>query len=118
MYKAIHLISAIIRQFVLPNPYSSVIKDNVYAELFNIFVGGTIIHVLAYILTGCGYTRGVDSQSSGSLGYLIRYIYLTFLITGLGYVFNSIVWFGISVLVVFIFSCIVVRYIFNRNRII
>lgn len=118
MYKAIHFISAIIRQFVLPNPYSSVIKDTVYAELFNIFVGGTIIHVLAYILTGCGYIRGVDSPSSGSLGYLISYVYLTFLITGFGYIFNSIIWFVISVLVAYIISCIAVGYIFNRNRII
>lgn len=118
MYKVIHLISAIIRQLVLPNPYSSIIKNTAYSEFFNIFVGGTIIHMLAYILTGCGYIKGVDSPSSGSLGYLISYVYLTFLITGFGYIFNSIVWFVISVLVVYVISCIAVGYIFNRNRII
>ena len=118
MYRIIHLISAIVRQFCLPNPYASIIRNSGYADLFNILIGGTIIHVLAFILTGCGYSRGIDSPASGSLGYLISYIYLTFVITGLGYIFSSFTWFIISLTVVYIFSCISVGYIFNKNKMI
>ena len=118
MYRFIHLISAIVRQFFLPNPYSSIIKNAGYADLFNILVGGTIIHILAFILTGCGYSKGIDSPASGSLGYLVSYTYLTFVITGLGYIFSSLMWFVISVVVVYVLSCISVSYIFNRNKMI
>lgn len=118
MYKFVHLISAIVRQFALPNPYSSIIKNSGYADLFNILVGGTIIHILAFVLTGCGYTKGIDSPASGSLGYLISYIYLTFVITVLGYIFNSLTLFISSLTVVYIISCIIVSYIFNRNKLI
>ena len=43
MYKIIHLISGLIRQFVLPNPYINIIGNETYADLFNIFIGGTIL---------------------------------------------------------------------------
>lgn len=118
MYKFIHLISAIIRQFLLPNPYSTIIKNSGYADIFNIIVGGTIIHILAFILTGCGYTKGIDSPASGSAGYLISYIYLTFIITGLGYIFNSFVWFIIMLIIIYIASCLIVSFTFKRNSII
>ena len=118
MYRFIHLLSALVRQFFLPNPYSSIIKNARYADLFNILVGGTIIHILSFILTGCGYSKGIDSPALGSLGYLISYIYLTFVITGLGYIFNNFIWFVVSVMIVYILSCICVGYIFNRNKMI
>ena len=90
MYKFIHLISSLIRQFVLQNSYINIIGSEGYADLFNIFIGGTILHFCAYILTGCGYTKGVNDQASGSLGYLISYCYITTLITILGYLISNI----------------------------
>lgn len=51
MYKFIRLISALIRQFVLPNPYINIIGSEVYADLFNIFIGGTYLAFL------CLYTN-------------------------------------------------------------
>ena len=115
MYKFIHLISALIRQFVLPNPYINIIGSEVYADFFNIFIGGTILHFCAYILTGCGYTKGVNNPASGSLGYLISYCYVTALITALGYFISNITVFIIAFIVLYIVSCIFVGYIFNRN---
>lgn len=116
LYRFIHLLSALIRQFVLPNPYINIIGSEVYADLFNIFVGGTILHFCAYILTGCGYTKGVNDPASGSFGYLISYCYVTTLITALGYFISNITAFIIIFIVIYIISCVVVRYIFNRVR--
>lgn len=116
MYKFIHLISALIREFVLPNPYINIIGSKVYADLFNIFIGGTILHFCAYILTGCGYTKGVDNPASGSFGYLISYCYVTALITILGYLISNITVFIIMFIILYIASCILIGYIFNRSR--
>lgn len=116
MYKLIHLVSAIIRQFVLPNPYINIIGNEVYADLFNIFVGGTILHFCAYILTGCGYTSGINDPASGSFGYLISYCYITALITTLGYFISNINVFIIVFVIIYIVSCVLVSLIFNRSR--
>ena len=116
MYKFIHLISAIIRQFVLPNPYINIIGSEVYADLFNIFIGGTILHFCAYILTGCGYTKGVNDPASGSFGYLISYCYVTALITILGYFISNITVFIIIFIFLYIISYVVVKLIFNDSR--
>lgn len=116
MYKFIHLISALIRQFVLPNPYINIIGSEVYADLFNIIIDGTILYFCAYILTGCGYTKGVNDPASGSLGYFISYCYVTALITALGYFISNITVFMIVSIVLYAVSCILVGYIFNRSR--
>lgn len=116
LYRFIHLISALIRQFALPNPYINIMGSEVYADLFNIFIGGTILHFYAYILTGCGYTKGVNDPASGSFGYLISYCYVTALITALGYFISNITVFIIIFIVLYIASCILVGYILNRSR--
>jgi len=117
MYKFIHLISALIRQFLLPNPYINVIDNEIYADLFNIVIGGTIIHILAFILTGCGYQKGVDDPASGSFGYLVSYCYITVIITLLGFLISNFAIFVIVYLVVYIASCILAGIVFNHNSI-
>ncbi len=117
MYKFIHLISILIRQFILPNPYINVIGNNGYADLFNIIVGGAIIHVFAFILTGCGYQRGIDNPASGSFGYLISYCYITAIITLLGFLISNFVIFIIVYMAIYILSCILVGIIFNHNTV-
>lgn len=52
MYKFVSILSAFIRQFLLLNPYVNIIGNEIYADLFNIIIGGTILHYLSYILTG------------------------------------------------------------------
>lgn len=101
LYRFIHLVSTLIRQIVLSNPYINIIGSEVYADLFNIFTGGTILHFCAYILTGCGYTKGVNDPTSGSFGYLISYCYVTALITTLGYFISNITVFIIIFLVLY-----------------
>ncbi len=117
MYRLIHLISAFVRQFLLPNPFVNIIGNEAYADLFNIIVGGTIIHIFAFILTGCGYQRGVDDPASGSIGYLISYCYITAIITLLGFLISNFVIFVIVYLVIYIASCVLVGIVFNHNTV-
>lgn len=115
MYKIIYILSALIRQFLLPNPYINFFTEGLYADLFNILIGGTILHILSFILTGVGYTKGVDSPASGSLGYLISYIYLTILITVLGFFINSIKIFIIVFIIIYVLTMLIVSKIFRKQ---
>lgn len=115
MYNIIHLISALIRQFILPNPYVNIIGNEVYADLFNLIVGGILLHYFSYFLTGCGYTRGINSAVFGSLGYLFSYCYLTLLITLLGYLISNIMIFCIVFIVIYLISCFAVTKIFSKD---
>ena len=115
MYKFIHFISAFVRQFLLPNPYINIIGNEGYAELFNIIIGGVILHYLSFILTGCGYTKGIDSSTVGSAGYLFSYCYLTIVITALGYFISNVSIFIINFIIIYIVSCIIVNKIFSKS---
>lgn len=115
MYKIIHILSALIRQFLLPNPYNNFFNDAIYADLFNVLIGGTILHILSFLLTGVGYIKGVNSPASGSLGYLISYIYLTALITVLGFFIKSVKILIIVFIIIYIISIIIVGKIFRKQ---
>ena len=115
MYKVVSLISVIIRQFLLPNPYLGILKNEFLALLFNIFVGGLILHVFSSVMTGVVYSRGFDDPAAGSAGYLLSYCYLTFVITMLGNFINNVTIFITVFLVIYAISCYIVGYIFNRR---
>lgn len=116
MFKFIQLISALIRQFLLPNPYMNLFKEEVYANLFNIIIGGYILHKLSFWLTRMGYTKGVDEPEKGSIGYLFSYIILTFIITLIGKIFTDIKFVIGIFLIIYIILCVLVNKIFNRNN--
>ena len=116
MYKLVSIISIFIRTFILPNPYVSFIKDQNLAYLFNIVVGGIILHFGAYFFTGCIYTKGVDDPAYGSTLYLISYIILIFIIMGFGYLISILYLFITLVLSVYILLCVVARMLSNRRR--
>lgn len=116
MYKFISIISALIRQFLLPNPYINLFSQEVYADLFNIIIGGIILHKLSFWLTGMAYARGISEPAEGSIGYLFSYIILTLLITFLGKIISNI-WIMVCVfLIIYILLCIVVSKTFNRHN--
>ena len=115
MYRLISIASAIIRQFYLPNPYVNIIGNESYADLFNILVGGLILHILSRVLTGCEYTKGIDNPSAGSFKYLKNYCYLIVLITVLGYFISNIILFIVLSVVLYICSCVLFSYLYNRN---
>ena len=105
MYVIVALISALIRQFLLPNPFSNLFANQTYADLFNIFIGGAILHILAFVLTGCIYDKG-SAPSVGSFLYLFNYVViigLMLLITR----FIKIIWLAVAIfLILYIIVCI------------
>lgn len=100
----------------MPNPYISWFENELYADLFNIVVGGFILHKLSFWLTGMGYTKGLDEATCGSLRYLVSYIILTVIITFIGNIFINIKVAIVSFLAIYILLCIVVYKIFNRHN--
>ena len=116
MYKLVSIISALARQFLLPNPYISWFENEIYADLFNIVIGGFILHKLSFWLTGIGYKKGIDDPAGGSFGYLISYVILTTIITLVGkFIVNIKLAIGIFLLV-YIVLCIMVYKIFNIHN--
>lgn len=93
MYGVIALISAIVRQFALPNPFEcfgdSAIVINWIAE--------PIIHAVAYGLVGLVYHRG-DSPALGSVLYLLAYAAVTGILAIMG--IFSFAWWWIAIIVV------------------
>lgn len=97
MYQFVAIISAIIRYY-LPNPYLSWITNQVYADLFNIIVGGLILHVLAYVMTGMVYEKN-SAPVLGSFLYLVNYCLIIGLIVLVTWLIN-IFWIAIIVFIV------------------
>ena len=90
MYKLINLVSIIIRIYILPSPYTNLFNSKLNAEVFNILIGGSILHFLSFILGECVYYKWIDNPAKGSLGYLIGYCYLTTIKTMFGYYISSV----------------------------
>ena len=81
MYKLVSSISAILRAFIFPNPFTPIFElylegtvlssiASILSELFNLVIGGTILYVICYSLVGIIYKRG-ESPTLGSILYAI-----------------------------------------------
>lgn len=116
MYEIIALISAWIRQFYLPNPFVNII-DPSYADIFNIIIGGAILHITSFLLCGCAYNKGIDAPIRGIFGYLISYIILTFIITIIGKLCVNYKIEIVLFLIIYIGLCIFTTRIFEKNKI-
>ena len=116
MYKIVALISVIIRNYYLPNPYITWMPDPTYADVFNMLVGGIILHITSWLLCKCAYYKGIDDPAKGSFGYLISYILLTFIITMLGKLgINYKIEIALFV-VIYLFLCIITTNIFKKVK--
>lgn len=98
MYNIIHVISALVRQFLLPNPFSNLFPNQVYADIFNIFIGGLVLHVLAYVMTGTVYEKK-SAPGFGSLLYMINYCLITGLIVLVTWLIHNF-WISIIVFII------------------
>lgn len=74
MYQLIKVFSYLVRQFLIPNPFTNLIKNLGMAEIVNWIFGGALIP-LAYFLTGTWYDG--DVKFIGSIGFLFNYAILT-----------------------------------------
>ena len=69
MYKIFNALSAFIRQFCLPNPFAIYFETSAYADVFNILVGGAILHLFSFFLTSSVYEKGKHPRWIGSALY-------------------------------------------------
>lgn len=90
MYKVFNILSVFIRQFCLSNPYAMYFESSLYADIFNIIIGGTILHMLSFFLTSSIYEKGRHPSWLGCALYCINYIFNTTLISFLFYNFNKL----------------------------
>ena len=90
MYKVFNLLSVFIRQFCLSNPYAMYFETSVHADIFNIIIGGTILHLLSFFLTSSIYEKEKHPSWLGCALYCKNYIFNTALISFLCYNFNKL----------------------------
>ena len=93
MYKIMMVISILIRQFCLPNPFKC-FGDA--AWLYNL-IAEPIIHVVAFGLVGLVYRKG-DCPPLGSFLYLVAYAAITSVLALMG--IFSFVWWWVLIIVV------------------
>jgi len=114
MYRLINIISIIVRQCYLPNPYENIIDNSGFAMLFNILIGGIILHKLSFWITGIYYDRG-DLPAVGSLSYLIWYIINTAIFTFVGGLISNFYWFFFVLVFIYAFIFYIVFKLSNRH---
>ena len=114
MYNLIAFLSAIIREFYLPNPYINFFNSEGLAELFNIFVGGIILHFISFILTSLYYTRG-ENAARGSLIYLAWYIYSIFIFDIIGTNINNIYIAILLLLIIYVLTITFINRVFKER---
>ena len=100
MYKLMIMISPIIRQFCLPNPFEC-FGDK--AIIYN-WIAGLVLTPVAYYLVGLFYEKG-SLPALGSLLYLVFYAVLTAVLYLLGLV--SFAWWAILSMIVGIILLVV-----------
>lgn len=116
MYSLINFLSALVRKFVLPNPYRYLIDNQIYSELFNIIFGGFVLHFFAYSLTGIIYKKGEDPYFLGSVYYLLFYVLTTFLITYTSYFLKNFYIFALVIIVFYSITYILLSIFFGNKH--
>lgn len=112
MYKSVSILSALIRQFCLPNPYEIYFNSSAYADVFNIIIGGAILHLFSFFLTSSIYEKGRHPSWIGSALYCINYIGNTYLIQYLCNTFSNL---QIQNIIIFAFIANVVLFMLFRG---
>ncbi len=80
MYSIFKLAGIIIRQFFLPNPFTTICPDN--ASIINL-IFGFLLWPIAYAVTGMIYDRHSDEAFVGSLLFNVVYIGISIALWGL-----------------------------------
>lgn len=115
LYKVVYFVSAFVRNYLLPNPYVNLIGNETYAELFNIFIGGIILHKLSYWFTGIIYRKSIDDSSVGSFCYLISYFVITLTFSYLGFLISNVMLFIIVFGILYLIMSLLASKLFGRN---
>lgn len=81
MYKLIRIISVFLRTYIFPNPFVEIIElylantilsssAVMLADIFNFYMGATILHLVCYNLVGVIYEKG-EAPAMGSILYVV-----------------------------------------------
>lgn len=108
LYSIFAIISLLMRNFVLPNPFEC-FGDT--AWLINL-IAEPIIHAVAFALVGLVYQRG-EAPAIGSILYLITYALLTGILLLFG-LFSFAWWWILSLVTVAVGIVLLIRYLSNR----
>ena len=108
MYKLISVLSLLIRQFCLPNPFEC-FGDS--ALLIN-WIAGIIMAPITYLIVGLVYEKGSE-PAVGSLLYLVTYALQTGVLCVMG-IFSFAWWWILILVVVFIGAIIGIRIISEK----
>lgn len=106
MYNFIAILSILVRQFMLPNPFECF---GVKAVLYNL-IAGVLLTPISYKIVGLVYTRG-SAPALGSFLYLIVYSSLTGVLCILGKF--CFAWWAIVAMIVI---SVLVLYLINKLR--
>ncbi len=113
MYKLISVLSYLIRQFCLPNPFTNLFEDSNIATIANWICGGIFI-TFAYVLTGTWYDG--DEQFIGSLGFLFNYVIVTSLFMLITKFITNLYLVAFLFIVFYIILCIVENKLFGEKH--
>lgn len=104
MYQLVAIVSVIVRQFYLPNPF------NCFGDMAIIYnwAAEPAIHILSYLLVGQVYQSG-SAPTFGSILYLLAYSLITGILWILG--LFSFAWWWITVVSII---CGIVVYVLHR----
>ena len=87
-------------------------ETSAYADVFNILVGGVILHVFSFFLTSSVYEKGKHPSWIGSALYCISYIFNTFLIQ---YLCNNFSTLEIQYIILSTFAINIITYILIKK---
>ena len=108
LYLIFTVVSTIIRQFVLPNPFEC-FGDSAF--LINL-IAEPIIHAVAYGIVGLFYISGSDPLF-GSIAYLVTYALIVFVLWILS--LFSFAWWWILILAV-VFIALVIGVLYLKSK--
>jgi len=107
IYALMTVISVLIRQFALPNPFECFGES---ADLIN-WIAEPIMHAIAYGIVGLFYVRG-SAPLLGSIAYLVTYALLTGVLWVMG--IFSFAWWWVLILVMVLIA-VLAGIIYLRN---
>lgn len=113
MYAIISIISYLVRQFFLPNPFQNIFPNLADAEFANNIFGGVFI-LFAFVLTRILYTSLVDEKWIACTLFLVHYCILTGILLLISEFISNICWIVGIFLGIYIILCVVECCIRNR----
>ena len=108
IYGILAVISTLVRQFVLPNPFECFGDKAIIINL----IAEPIIHFVSFALVGLVYQKGSD-PALGSFLYLLTYAIIVGVLWILG-IFRFAWWWILILIIVFIGLVIGIRWIFAK----